>query len=143
MLQAAKAQGKRLVTLSGDSHNGWFTYLTSLNQEKLGIEFVGTSVTSTGFESAGLGALASSIDGSALVPQLGNAAIGAGLGLIDDVAHCDTTRSRYLSMTFSLGEVKAQHVFVSSVKEPAYTVALGRTVTVPASAAGIAAPTIA
>lgn len=143
ILQAAKAQGKRLVTLSGDSHNGWFTYLTSLNQEKLGIEFAGTSVTSTGFESAGLGALASSIDGSALVPQLGTAALGAGLGLIDDVAYCDTTRRGYLSMTFSLGEVRAEYVFVSSVKAPTYTVALGRTVTVPASSAGIAAPTIA
>ena len=116
ILQTVKTQGKRLVTLSGDSHNAWFTQLTTLAGDKVGVEFAGTSVTSTGFESAGLGTLASSIDGSALVPQLGNAAIGAGLGLIDDVSYCDTTRRGYLVMTVTSAQVKGEYVYVSSVK---------------------------
>ena len=79
ILQTVKAQGKKLVTLSGDSHNAWFANVTTLAGEKVGVEFAGSSVTAPGFEAVGLGALASSLDGSALVPQLGSAAIGAGL----------------------------------------------------------------
>ncbi|MDM0119336.1 alkaline phosphatase D family protein [Variovorax arabinosiphilus] len=143
ILQTVKTQGKRLVTLSGDSHNAWFTQLTTLAGDKVGVEFAGTSVTSTGFESAGLGTLASSIDGSALVPQLGNAAIGAGLGLIDDVSYCDTTRRGYLVMTVTAAQVKGEYVYVSSVKETTYTVTVGRTITVAATAGGTAVPVIA
>lgn len=142
ILQTVKTQGKRLVTLSGDSHNAWFTQLTTLAGDKVGVEFAGTSVTSTGFESAGLGTLASSIDGSALVPQLGNAAIGAGLGLIDDVSYCDTTRRGYLVMTVTAAQVKGEYMYVSSVKETTYTTTLGRTITVAATAGGTAVPVI-
>jgi len=143
ILQTVKTQGKRLVTLSGDSHNAWFTQLTTLAGDKVGVEFAGTSVTSTGFESAGLGTLASSIDGSALVPQLGNAAIGAGLGLIDDVSYCDTTRRGYLVMTVTAAQVKGEYVYVSSVKDTTYTATVGRTITVAATASGTAVPVIA
>jgi alkaline phosphatase D len=140
ILQTVKAQAKRLVTLSGDSHNGWFTQLTTLANEKVGVEFAGTSVSAPGFESAGLGGLASSIDGSVLVPQLGSAAIGAGLGLIDDVGYCDTVRRGYLLMTVTAAQVKGEYVFVSDVKQPTYTATVARTVTVSAAATGIGAP---
>jgi alkaline phosphatase D len=121
ILQTVKAQGKKLVVLSGDSHNGWFTSLTTLSGERVGFEYAGASVTSTGFESAGLGGLASSLDGSALVPQLGNAAIGAGLGLIDDLNYSDTIRRGYLIMTVTPTAVKGEYVYVSTVKTTAYT----------------------
>ena len=140
ILQTVKAQGRRLVTLSGDSHNGWFTRLTTLAGEKIGVEFAATSVSAPGFESAGLGALASSIDGSALVPQLGSAAIGAGLGLIDDVGYCDTMRRGYLLMTATPAEIKGEFVYVTTVKQPTYTASVGRTITVTATATGTAAP---
>ncbi len=143
ILQAVKTQNKRLVALAGDSHNGWFTNLTTLAGEKIGVEFAGASVTSTGFEGLGLGTLASSIDGSALVPQLGNAAVGAGLGLIDDVNYCDTSQRGYMLMTITAAEVKSEYVFTSSVKQPTYTSAIGRTITVAATPTGTAAPVIA
>ena len=142
ILQAVKTQNKRLVTLSGDSHDGWFTNLTTLAGDKVGVEFAGTSVTSTGFESVGLGTLAPSIDGSGLVPQLGNAAIGAGLGLIDDVVYCDTSQRGYLLMSVTAAAVKGEYVYVSNVKQPTYTAAVGRTVTVAATATGTATPVI-
>lgn len=142
ILQAVKIQNKRLVTLSGDSHDGWFTNLTTLAGDKVGVEFAGTSVTSTGFESVGLGTLAPSIDGSGLVPQLGNAAIGAGLGLIDDVVYCDTSQRGYLLMSVTAAAVKGEYVYVSNVKLPTYTAAVGRTVTVAATATGTATPVI-
>ena len=143
ILQTVKTQGRRLVTLSGDSHNGWFTRLTTLAGEKIGVEFAATSVSAPGFEGVGLGALASSIDGSALVPQLGSAAIGAGLGLIDDVAYCDTVRRGYLLMTATPAEIKGEYVFVTSVKQPTYTAAVGRTITVAATPTGTGAPVFA
>ena len=143
ILQSVKIQGKRLVTLSGDSHDGWFNNLTTLTGEKVGVEFAGTSVTSTGFESVGLGMLGSSIDGSALVPQLGNSAVGAGLGLIDDVVYSDTSQRGYLLMTITAAAVRGEYVYVSNVKLPTYTQAVGRTVTVAATSAGTSAPVIA
>lgn len=143
IFQTVKTQNKRLVALSGDSHDGWFTNLTTLAGEKVGIEFAGTSVTSTGFESVGLGTVASSIDGSALVPQLGNAAIGAGLGLVDDVNYCDTNQRGYTLITVTAAAIKGEYVFVSSVKQPTYTNTIGRTITVAAASTGTAAPVIA
>ena len=135
ILQTVKAQKKKLVALSGDSHNGWFTNLTTLAGEKIGVEFAATSVTAPGFESAGLGSLASSIDGSALVPTLGSAAIGAGLGLINDVNYCDTIRRGYLLMTVTADAVKGEYVYMSTVKSTTYAAVVGRTITVPATGA--------
>ena len=143
ILQSVKTQGKRLVTLSGDSHDGWFNNLTTLAGDKVGVEFDGTSVTSTGFESVGLGTLGSSIDGSALVPQLGNSAVGAGLGLIDDVVYSDTSQRGYMLMTITAAAVRGEYVYVSNIKLPTYSLAVGRTVTIAATAAGTAAPVIA
>jgi len=135
ILQGAKAAGKKLVTLSGDSHNAWFGNLTSLSGEKLGWEFAGTSVTSPGFESFGLATVASSLDGTALVPQLGSAAVGAGLGLVDDLAYTETIRRGYLLFTVTSASVKGEFVFLDTVKSKTYSAAIGKTVTVQASGA--------
>ena len=135
VLQAIKAKNKKLVTLSGDSHNAWFANLTTLAGEKVGVEFAASSVTAPGFESVGLGSMASSLDGSALVPQLGAAAIGAGLGLVDDLNYSDTIRRGYLLMTITPDAVKGEYVFVSTVKSSTYTAAVGKTVTVAATGA--------
>jgi alkaline phosphatase D len=137
ILQTVKAQKKKLVALSGDSHNAWFTNLTTLAGEKIGVEFAGSSVTAPGFESAGLGALASSLDGSALVPQLGNTAVGAGLGLIDDLNYSDTIRRGYLLMTVTADAVKGEYVFVSTVKVKTYAATVGKTITVNATTGAI------
>ena len=133
LLQAIKAQGKKLVVLSGDSHNGWFTNLTTLAGEKVGVEFATPSVTAPGFEGFGLGGLGSSLDGSALVPQLGATAIGAGLGLIDDLNYADTVRRGYVMMTVTAAAVKGEYIYASTVKSTAYTAAVGKTVTVAAA----------
>ena len=133
VLQTIKAQKKKLVALSGDSHNAWFANLTTLAGEKVGVEFAGASVTAPGFESVGLGAMASSLDGSALVAQLGSAAVGAGLGLVDDLNYVDTIRRGYLLMTVTSDAVKGEYVFVSTVKSATYTAAVGKTINVTAA----------
>jgi len=133
ILQGVKAAGKRLVTLSGDSHNAWFAHLTTLAGERVGWEFAGASVTSPGFESVGLGSFGASLDGSALVPQLGTAAIGAGLGLVDDLAWADTSRRGYLLLTVTGSSAKGEYVFVDSVKSKTYVSTIGKTITVTAT----------
>ncbi len=135
ILLTAQSLNKRLVALSGDSHNAWFSQLTTLAGVKVGVEFAGSSISAHGLEYAGLGALAASLDGSALVPQLGNAAIGAGLGLVDDLAYADTVRRGYLLMTVTAASVKGEYVFVDTVKSRTYTASVGRTITVASSGA--------
>ena len=130
VLQIVKAQGKKLVALSGDSHNAWFANLTTLAGEKVGVEFAGSSVTAPGFESAGLGGLASSMDGSAVAKVS-----GSGLGLVDDLNYSDSIRRGYLLMTVTAAAVKGDFVFVSTVKSTNYTAAVGKSVTVTASGA--------
>ncbi len=125
ILQTIKAQGKQLVTLSGDSHNAWFAKVTTLAGDEVGFEFAGTSVSSPGFESVGLGALASSLDGTAVSPVN-----GSGLGLVNDLGYADTIRRGYLLMTASTTDVKGEYVFVSTVKSTTYVASVGKTVTV-------------
>jgi alkaline phosphatase D len=132
ILNTVKSLNKNLVVLSGDSHNGWFTNLTTLAGVKVGVEFATTSVTSPGFESVGLGGLAASLDGSALIPQLGAAAVDAGLGLVDDLNYADTIRRGFLQITVTAASVKGEYVYVDSVKSKTYAAAVGKTITVAA-----------
>jgi alkaline phosphatase D len=130
ILQTVKAAGKKVVTLSGDSHNAWFANVTTLAGEKVGWEFAGTSVTSPGFESVGLGGLAGALDGSSLSTQLGSAAIGAGLGLVDDLNYVDTAQRGYLQLTVSSSSIKGEYIFVSTVKSLTYNSSIGKTISV-------------
>ncbi len=128
ILQTIKAQGKKLITLSGDSHNAWFANVTTLSGERVGFEFAGSSISSPGFESVGLGALASSMDGTAVAPKN-----GTGLGLVNDLNYVDTIRRGYLLMTATNAEIRGEYVFVNTVKSTNYTAVTGKTVTVPTS----------
>lgn len=130
MLQTIKATGKKLVVLSGDSHNAWFNNLKSLDgTSKIGVEFATSSVTAPGYESASLGSLASTIDGTVLTSGVN----GSGLGLLGDVNYCDTVRRGYLLMTVTTASVKGEFVFVDTVKSKTFVSSVGKTVTVAAS----------
>ena len=131
ILQTVKAQGKKLITLSGDSHNAWFANVTTLAGEKVGVEFAGSSVTSPGFESVGLGGLASSLDGTAVAPGV----YGSGMGLVDDLNYVDAIRRGYLLMTATSASVKGEYVFVDTIKSKTYVAATGKSVTVAATGA--------
>lgn len=138
ILQTIRNQGKKLVTLSGDSHNAWFANLTTLDGTKAGVEFAGTSVTAPGFESVGLDALQSSLDGTLftlppLVPASTPVAYGTGLGLIDDLNYVDAKRRGYLLMTATAASIKGEYVFVDTIASTIYTAATGKTVTVSAT----------
>ena len=138
ILQTIRGQGKKLVTLSGDSHNAWFTNLTTLDGTKAGVEFASTSVTAPGFESVGLDALQSSLDGTVfslppLAPAGTTVAYGTGLGLIDDLNYVDAKRRGYLLMTATAASIKGEYVFVDTIASTTYTASTGKTVTVSAT----------
>ena len=130
LLQIAKSSQKNLIVISGDSHNAWFNSLTTLSGEKVGFEFAGTSVTSPGFESFGLGDFAPLIDGRALMAQFGPSIMGAGLGLIDDVHFAETQSRGYLKLTASQDTMKGEYIFLSTVLSKDYTAKVGTTITV-------------
>jgi len=127
LLQAISATGKKLVVLSGDSHNAWFNDLRTLSKTKVGVEFATASVTAPGYESGGLGELAPYIDGSGVAPGNIN---GSRAGLIDDVNYVDTKRRGYLLMTVTAANVKGEFVFVDTIRSKSYTASIGKTVTV-------------
>jgi alkaline phosphatase D len=134
ILQTIRAQGKKFITLSGDSHNAWCTNVTTLAGVKVGVEFAGTSVTSPGFENFGLGSLASSLDGTAVVPG----GYGMGMGLVDDLNYADTIRRGYLLMTVTAASAKGEFVFVNTISSTTYTATTGKTVTVNAADMSVA-----
>lgn len=143
ILQTIRGQGKKLVTLSGDSHNAWFTNLTTFDGSKAGVEFAVPSVTAPGFESLGLDALQSSLDGTLfslppLVPTGTPVVYGTGLGLVDDLNYVDAKRRGYLLVTATAASVKGEYVFVDTITSTLYTPSVGRTVTVSAANMSVA-----
>ena len=129
ILQSALALNKPLITLSGDSHNAWFAQLTTLKGQKAGVEFAGSSVTSPGFESLGLGSIAPALDGSVNSKQWldGN---GKNYGLIDDLNYIDTKSRGFLMMTFTQETVKGEYIYLDTVVSSNYKATVGKTITV-------------
>jgi len=129
ILQSIQALNKPLVTLSGDSHNAWFAQLTTLKGQKVGVEFAGSSVTSPGFESLGLGTIAPALDGSINSKQWldGN---GKNYGLIDDLNYIDTKSRGFLMMTFTQDTVKGEYIYLDTVVSNSYKATVGKTITV-------------
>jgi alkaline phosphatase D len=130
LLQTVRGSGKKLVVLSGDSHNAWFNDLRTLDGvNKVGVEFATSSVTAPGYESAGLGGLAPFIDGSGVAAG----ANGTRAGLLDDVNYVDTVKRGYLLMTVTASSIKGEFVFVNNIRTKTYTTSIGKTVTVAAN----------
>jgi alkaline phosphatase D len=127
LLQTVKASGKKMVVLSGDSHNAWFNDIRTLDgTDKVGVEFAVTSVTSPGYESMGFGSLAPFIDGSGIAKGTN----GTRAGLVDDVNYCETQKRGYLLMTVSDTQVKGEYVFVDTVRSKTYTAKVDKTITI-------------
>ncbi|MEI7785454.1 MAG: alkaline phosphatase D family protein [Betaproteobacteria bacterium] len=102
--------GKKLVVLSGDSHNAWHTNLTLISGTKVGEEFATSSVTSPGWESYF----------PSLIPTIKS--------LFEDttsksnVQWMDAARRGYLKMTFTAAQAKGEFIFIDSVSNTTYTV---------------------
>jgi alkaline phosphatase D len=116
LLATILAANKKLVVLSGDTHNAWHSQLTlagyiSASQAgvKVGEEFATPSVASVGLEN--------------YFPTLPSASVKQIFeNVVDDLKWMDPSRRGYLKMTFTKTQAKGEWVFVNSVKSTTYTV---------------------
>ncbi|MDO9504950.1 alkaline phosphatase [Hydrogenophaga sp.] len=116
LLGTAAAQGKRLVTLAGDTHNAWHNDLTLINGTKVGEEFATPGVSSPGLE-----------EYLSAIPSAQVASIFT--GVIDTLNYTDTSRRGFLMMTFTPAAATGDWYFVNTVKSSTYVVTLGHTAT--------------
>ena len=111
--QAAKlASGgvKKLVVLSGDSHNAWHTNLKLRDGTKVGEEFATASVSSPGWESYF----------PTLIPTIKS--LFQDTTVNSNVNWMDASRRGYLKMTFTPEKARGQFIFVDSVVNSTYSV---------------------
>ncbi len=100
---------KKLVVLSGDTHNAWHTDLKLANGTKVGEEFATHSVSSPGLE--------------AYLSTLQPAQIkGIFEGVVDDLKWMDASRRGYLKMTFTATQAKGEWVFINKIDSRTYAV---------------------
>ena len=116
LLATIAAANKKLVVLSGDTHNAWHSQLTlagyiSAAQAglKVGEEFATPSVSSVGLENY------FSTLPSAQVKSIYE-------NVVDDLKWMDPSRRGYLKMTFTKTQAKGEWVFVNTVKSSTYTI---------------------
>lgn len=115
----ALAKGKKLVALSGDSHNGWYSDLTANDGSKAGREIATPSVTSSGFESF-IGTNPATLAGFEQALAL----------LIDDLNYLDASNRGYTMVTFSTSRVVAEWRFVATIATPTVATTVGHTETI-------------
>ncbi|QZK89218.1 alkaline phosphatase D family protein [Flavobacterium sp. CHNK8] len=114
----ALLNGKKMVTLAGDTHNAWQGELKSSSNKAVGLELATSSVTSPGLETyLGLGGT-----------QLAQFEQALNL-LIDDLEYSNLSKRGYLKATFSASDVKAEWFFATSVFVEGATVNLEKTIT--------------
>ena len=103
----AMANGKKLIALSGDSHNGWYSDLSDSSGKIIGKELAASSVTSPGFEEY-LGTDPGSLAGFEQALAL----------LVDDLNYLDASKRGYVMAMFTSGQLKAEWRYVATIATP-------------------------
>ncbi|NIJ54540.1 alkaline phosphatase D family protein [Dyadobacter arcticus] len=115
----AMAKGKKLIALSGDSHNGWYSQLKANDKTEAGRELATSSVTSPGFEEY-LGADPASLGGFEQALAL----------LVDDLEYLDASRRGYVLAKFSTSKIVSEWRYVSTIITPTTATTVGHTETI-------------
>ena len=111
VLAAARAQGKNLISLAGDTHNAWGANLTDATGQRVGVEFAASSVSSTGFESR--------------LPLISNSILAdAFKKMVADLRFAETSKRGYLVLTLSPAEARGDWIEVSTVFSHSYSTAI-------------------
>ena len=113
----AAANGKKLISLAGDTHNAWHSDLKDVSGRKVGSEFATASVSSPGFEA---------IFGSNPATVAGFE--GAISLLIDDLQYLNATQRGYVMASFTASQAKSEWRYVNTIATENTTVATGKTV---------------
>jgi alkaline phosphatase D len=121
VLASALQLNKKLISLAGDTHNGWHSDLTlmglanaALANVKVGEEFATPGVSSGGFEE--------------YLPGFTPAQVKSLFeNIVDDLRWLDPSRRGYLKMTFTATEAKGEWIFVNQVLSREYSAVVGHT----------------
>jgi alkaline phosphatase D len=114
----AAANGKKLISLAGDTHNGWYSDLTDKNGRKVGAEFATASVSSPGFERM-LGSNAASVSGFEKSIAL----------LTNDLQYLNASQRGYIMASFTASQAKSEWRYVSTISTINTATITGKTVT--------------
>ncbi|WP_207420648.1 alkaline phosphatase D family protein [Desertivirga brevis] len=114
----AAANGKKLVSLAGDTHNAWYSDLKNNNGSKVGTEFATASVSSPGFEGI-FGSNPATVTAFEQANQL----------LIEDLNYLNASQRGYLLVSFTNTDAKAEFRFVSTITTQNTNTTTGKTVT--------------
>jgi len=108
LLNHAMQVGSRMVTLAGDTHNGWASQLTAEAGGIAGVEFAASSVTSPGFDVV-------------LGPDLAAGLAPLVVTLIDDLRYTNFINRGWLTVHFTMDAVTASWNYVSNIDSTTYT----------------------
>lgn len=110
--------GKKIVTLAGDTHNAWQNTLLAADGSEVGIELATSSVSSPGFET---------YLGATVTPELIAGFQEAMTTLIDNLNYFDASRRGFMMTTFTTTEVTSEWIFVDTLLSASYSTEVGYT----------------
>ncbi|SDS84447.1 alkaline phosphatase D [Maribacter dokdonensis] len=110
--------GKKIVTLAGDTHNAWQNTLIAADGSEVGIELATSSVSSPGFET---------YLGATVTPELIAGFQEAMTTLIDNLNYFDASRRGFMMTTFTSTEVTSEWIFVDTLLSTSYSTEVGYT----------------
>ncbi|WKC42558.1 alkaline phosphatase D family protein [Shewanella algae] len=115
VLATARASGKNLVVIAGDTHNAWANDLKDKDGNMVGVEFATSSVSSPGLEYY-----------LNLPSEQIPATEAAVVGLVDDLKYANLLNRGYMTLTFSSEEVVSEWFYVDSILSKDFTETEGR-----------------
>lgn len=107
-----KASNKKLLVLAGDTHNAWYSSLTTLQGDKIGVEFATSSVSSPGMEKY-----------LKLDQQQAEQLAQALTLLIDDLHYCNLHQRGYMQLVLTHQQVTTDWIFIDNILSEDYNVA--------------------
>ena len=110
--------GKKIITLAGDTHNAWQNTLIAADGSEVGIELATSSVSSPGFET---------YLGATVTPELIAGFQEAMTTLIDNLNYFDASRRGFMMTTFTTTEVTSEWIFVDTLLSTSYSTEVGYT----------------
>jgi len=98
------AAGKKLIALAGDTHNAWYSKLTNVSGNRVGVEFATPAVSSDGLEA---------IFGTN--PQTLNAFEQSNQLLIDDLEYVNASKRGFLIVTCNNSTANAEWRYINTL----------------------------
>ncbi|QDO92601.1 alkaline phosphatase [Formosa sediminum] len=110
--------GKKIVTLAGDTHNAWHNILLAQDGTEVGVELATPSVSSPGFETY-LGET---------TPEIIASFEYAMTTLVDGLKYFNASKRGYLMVTFTSSDVISEWRYVDTILSESYTATVGHTI---------------